>query len=89
MSDKLAWNLSHSSGNGLVQQGHLLLENDRKGLDRNDPMREGPQLNEVDSFVSRKVFPNGRAKEVRIKLTDDERSNLRVAVFETYRDVRR
>jgi hypothetical protein len=71
-----------------MQWDYLLLEDGRKGLNRDDPVFEGPQLNEIDSPVSRKVFPNGGAEQVCVKLTDDQRRNLRVAVFDTFRDIR-
>lgn len=89
MSKELTRQLFHSSRDGFMQPDDLLLEEGRKGLDCDNSMTEGPKLNEIGPFVSRKVFPSGRAEEMRVKLTDNQRSNLRVAVFLTFRDIRR
>lgn len=88
MSNELTRNLLEASRDGFVQRNHLLAENSGKGLNWDNSVLEGPQLHQVDSLISRKVIPNGRAEQVRVKLTDDQRSNLRVAVFDTYRDIR-
>lgn len=85
--EKLTRQLLHGSGDGFMQPHHLLLEDGRKGLNCDNSMSEGPKLNEIGPFVSRKVFPNGRAEEVNVKLTDNQRSNLRVAVFLTSRNI--
>src|ERR1700674_3636114 len=69
---KLTRNLLHSSRDGFMQPHHLLLEEGRKGLNWDNSMSEGPKLNEIGPFISRKVFPSGRAEEVRVKLTDNQ-----------------
>jgi hypothetical protein len=41
----------------------------------------GPELSKLDAGISAEIWPNGRKEQVRIKVANNKRCNLRIAVF--------
>jgi hypothetical protein len=64
-----------------MQQDAVLLDHGGQKLCSDMQVVGGPDFGKADTFVSLKIGPDRREKNVRVKLTDHERRNLRVAVF--------
>ena len=73
--------------NGLVQPWDKSLFNYWRNAHLDIKLGWGPNGNQLNAFVPLKSRPNGRTKQVRAKLTNGERRNLRVTVFETGFDI--
>src|SRR5260370_901578 len=69
------------SCDGFVQPGDQLRRDSWKGARVDIKVTLGPDAAQFGLLISGEVRPNGRAEEVRTKLTDDQRRNLRIAVF--------
>ena len=75
------------SANCLMQPGDIALCDDGQKGNLKKRLSYGPEGAQVDSFVALEVSPNGGTKQVRAKMTDYERRNLRIAVFHTHRNI--
>jgi len=70
-----------------MQPRNQILSDDRQERHLDIQMVDGPNLAKLDSIVSAEIRPIDRAEQVRAKMTDDERRNLRITVLYTRRDV--
>ena len=75
------------SGDSLVQPLDTAFGDDRQKRDLNVGLSERPNLSKLDSLIAAKVGPFEATEQVRAKMSDDERRNLRITVLYTRRDV--
>ena len=88
MSGNLAArNLGSFSSDSFVQPGQSCLCDNRQEARINVEIGGGPDQRKIDAFIAVKVRPDGRSKQMRTKLTDDECRNLRITVLHTRWDI--
>ena len=80
-------NVNERSRNCLMQPRYGFSPNDGQESCVNIKLSWGPNARKINAAVSAEIGPNTRPEQVRAKLTDQERRNLRVTVFWTSWDI--
>jgi len=75
-----SWHWGRFSSESLVEKESIFPAHDGKLGRINVRISAGPDLSEVDSLIPVKV-DDRRVKQVRAKVTDDQRRNAHIAIF--------